>query len=586
MLNKLKISSIKDNYLNLSIAKKIVSYFSIVFVVSILSITIIYEKVNTKYTLEKLEKSSLEVLESAKSNINIIVENVNNVSKMIISSENIQSILKNKESRDNTLKNDINNYLIQFTNFQSNISSIYILDYEDNMYYSENYLYKKLNLNDVKKAEWYEELLKKNGEYVLKYNGGGLIDDKDRNYVSFIRLINDINTQETIAVMIINIDEEVFFDFGTKLEDKYSTKILIRDNENTFITKASNNNILDNLENEINYCIENGTINKKINKKNYILSSISVEGINWDIVSISAYSKLLEQNEYVKYIILYFILVNFILIVIGAMVISKIITGPINKLCESMNEVGDGKFNIVNIKTYDDEIGQMKNRYNCLVVEIQNLMETIKENEEKKRQIELDLLMSQIKPHFLYNTLDSINSLALSGENKRIYKMIKSLGKFYRVSLNKGSNIITIKQEIDTIKNYLIIQEMRYSGTLDVEYNLEELCNEYKIIKLVLQPLVENSIYHGIRNKEGKGKIIISTYQNEESVFLSVEDNGLGIDKDKIEGIYNNEGIGVGLRATKERLRIFYGEKFKFIIESELNIGTKIIIQIPKEKLI
>lgn len=586
MLNKLKISSIKDNYLNLSIAKKIVSYFSIVFVVSILSITIIYEKINTKYTLEKLEKSSLEVLESAKSNINIIVENVNNVSKMIISSENIQSILKNKESRDNTLKNDINNYLIQFTNFQSNISSIYILDYEDNMYYSENYLYKKLNLNDVKKAEWYEELLKKNGEYVLKYNGGGLINDKDRNYVSFIRLINDINTQETIAVMIINIDEEVFFDFGTKLEDKYSTKILIRDNENTFITKASNNNILDNLENEINYCIENGTINKKINKKNYILSSISVEGINWDIVSISAYSKLLEQNEYVKYIILYFILVNFILIVIGAMVISKIITGPINKLCESMNEVGDGKFNIVNIKTYDDEIGQMKNRYNCLVVEIQNLMETIKENEEKKRQIELDLLMSQIKPHFLYNTLDSINSLALSGENKRIYKMIKSLGKFYRVSLNKGSNIITIKQEIDTIKNYLIIQEMRYSGTLDVEYNLEELCNEYKIIKLVLQPLVENSIYHGIRNKEGKGKIIISTYQNEESVFLSVEDNGLGIDKDKIEGIYNNEGIGVGLRATKERLRIFYGEKFKFIIESELNIGTKIIIQIPKEKLI
>ncbi|MDV4149328.1 histidine kinase [Clostridium sp. AL.422] len=586
MINKLRISNIKDNYLNLSIAKKIVIYFSIIFVVSIITITIVYEKVNTKYTLEKLEKSSLEVLESAKSNINIIVGNVNNVSKMIISSENIQNILNNKEERNNSLKNNINDYLIQFTNFQSNISSIYILDYEGNKYYSENYLYKKLNLNDVKKAKWYEELLEKNGEYILKYNGGGLIEDEDRNYVSFIRLINDINTQKTIGVMVINIDEDVFFDFGTKLEDKYSTRILIRDNENNFITKASNIDILDNLENEINYCIENGTINKEINKKNYILSSILVEGINWDIVSISAYSKLLDQNEYVKYIILYFILVNFILIVIGAMVISKIITGPINKLCESMNEVVDGKFNIVNIKTYDDEIGQMKNRYNSLIVEIQNLMEKIKENEEKKREIELDLLMSQIKPHFLYNTLDSINSLALSGENKRIYKMIKSLGKFYRVSLNKGSNIITIKEEIDTIKNYLIIQEMRYSGTLDVEYNLDNSCNEYKIIKLVLQPLVENSIYHGIRNKEGKGKIIISTYQNEESVFLSVEDNGLGINKEKIQGIYNNEGIGVGLRATKERLRIFYGDKFRFLIESELNIGTKIIIQIPKEKLI
>ena len=585
MLNKLKLSNLKNRYLNSSIAKKIVIYFSIVFVVSILTITIIYEKINTKYTLEKLEKSSLEVLESAKSNINIIVENVNNVSKMIISSKNIQNIFNNNE-RDNSLKKEINNYLIQFTNFQSNISSIYILDYKDNKYYSENYQYKNLNFNDVQNSSWYEELLNKNGEYILKYNGGGLINDEDRNYISFIRLINDINTQETIGVMIINMDEDVFLDFGAKLEDKYSTKILIRDNEDTFITKASNIEIFNNLENEINYCIENGTINKKNNKNNYILSSISVEDINWDIVSISSYSKFLEQNENIKYIILYFILINFVLIVIGAMVISKIITGPINKLCESMNEVGDGKFNIVNIRTYNDEVGQMKNRYNCLIVEIQNLMEKIKENEEKKREIELDLLMSQIKPHFLYNTLDSINSLALSGENKRIYKMIKALGKFYRVSLNKGSNIITIKEEIDTIKNYLTIQDMRYSGNLEVEYNIDDLCNEYKILKLVLQPLVENSIYHGIRNKEGKGRIIISTYQSKESVFLSVEDNGGGINKDKIEGIYNNQGIGVGLRATKERLRIFYGDKFKFIIESELNIGTKIIIEIPKEKLI
>ncbi|MBE6053615.1 MAG: sensor histidine kinase [Clostridium sartagoforme] len=585
MLNKLKLSNLKNRYLNSSIAKKIVIYFSIVFVVSILTITIIYEKINTKYTLEKLEKSSLEVLESAKSNINIIVENVNNVSKMIISSKNIQNIFNNNE-RDNSLKKEINNYLIQFTNFQSNISSIYILDYKDNKYYSENYQYKNLNFNDVQNSSWYEELLNKNGEYILKYNGGGLINDEDRNYISFIRLINDINTQETIGVMIINMDEDVFLDFGAKLEDKYSTKILIRDNEDTFITKASNIEIFNNLENEINYCIENGTINKKNNKNNYILSSISVEDINWDIVSISSYSKFLEQNENIKYIILYFILINFVLIVIGAMVISKIITGPINKLCESMNEVGDGKFNIVNIRTYNDEVGQMKNRYNCLIVEIQNLMEKIKENEEKKREIELDLLMSQIKPHFLYNTLDSINSLALSGENKRIYKMIKALGKFYRVSLNKGSNIITIKEEIDTIKNYLTIQDMRYSGNLEVEYNIDDLCNEYKILKLVLQPLVENSIYHGIRNKEGKGRIIISTYQSKESVFLSVEDNGVGINKDKIEGIYNNQGIGVGLRATKERLRIFYGDKFKFIIESELNIGTKIIIEIPKEKLI
>lgn len=586
MVKKLRISNIKDNYLNLSIMKKIIIYFTVVFVFSMLAITIVYEKINTKYTLEKLEQSSLEVLESAKSNMNIIVGNVSNVSKMIISSYNIQDALNNYEEDHRLLKNDINNYLSQFTNFQSDISSIYILDYDGNKYYSESYLYKSLNLNDIKRSDLYGDLLSKKGEYILKYNCGGLIKETDRNYVSFIRVINNINTQEPMGIMIINIDEDSFFDFGKKLDDKYSTKILIRDDNNNFITKDSNREILGKLENQINACINNGTITKKIEKNNYILSNILVEDINWNIVSVSSYSKLLEQNQYVKYILVYFILLSFSLIVVGAVIISKFITAPINKLCESMNDVGDGKFNLVNIKTYNDEIGQMKDRYNWLIIKVTELMEKIKENEEKKRQIELDLLMSQIKPHFLYNTLDSINSLALSGENKRIYKMIKSLGKFYRVSLNEGNGIITVREEIDTIKNYLIIQEIRYGDLLDVQYNLDESCNEYRIIKLVLQPLVENSIYHGIRNKEGKGKIIISSYQDNESIYLSVEDNGLGMEESKIEDIYKNKGIGVGLRATKERLRIFYGDKFKFIIESKVDIGTKITIKIPKEKLI
>ena len=585
MFNKVKFRIIKDNFLNLSIMKKIVIYFSIVFIISTLGITIVYEKVNTKYTLEKLKQSSLEVLESAKSNMNIIISNVNNVSKMIISSYDIQTILNPNQKMSNMPKNYINNYLVQFTNFQSDISSIYILDYRGDIYYSDNYLYKTLNLNNIKNSSWYEELINKDGEYLLKYNCGGLIEEDDRNYISFIRVINDINTQEPIGVMIINIDEDSFFDLGVNLENDLSTKLLIKYDENKFIANPNNTEILNKLEKEINYCIENEAITKKVEKTNYMISSVLLENINWSIVSVSSYSRLLEQNEYVKYILLYFILVNFILIFIGGMVISKFITGPINKLCESMNDVGDGNLNRVNIKTYNDEIGQMKDRYNYLIIEIQELMKKIKDNEEKKRQIELDLLMSQIKPHFLYNTLDSINSLALSGENKKIYKMIKSLGKFYRVSLNEGNSLITIKEEINTIRNYLIIQEIRYKDLLEVEYNLDDSCNDYKIIKLVLQPLVENSIYHGIRNKNEKGKISISTYEDNENVFLTVEDNGAGIDKEKIRDIYNNKGIGVGLRVTKERLRIFYGEKFKFIVESKVNIGTKITIKIPKERL-
>jgi len=195
------------------------------------------------------------------------------------------------------------------------------------------------------------------------------------------------------------------------------------------------------------------------------------------------------------------------------------------------------------------------------------------------------LLMSQIKPHFLYNTFDSISSLALSGENKRVYQIVKALGTFYRTSLSNGRDVITIEEEINTIKSYLVIQNIRYNDKFDVQYNLDPNCNEFKIIKLVLQPLVENSIYHGLRSKVEKGMIKISTYEEGEKIVLSVEDNGCGIDESKIKELMDGRTSGIGVRATKERLRVFYGAKSEFIIKSEKDVGTKIIIKIHKKEV-
>jgi two-component system sensor histidine kinase YesM len=190
--------------------------------------------------------------------------------------------------------------------------------------------------------------------------------------------------------------------------------------------------------------------------------------------------------------------------------------------------------------------------------------------------------MSQIKPHFLYNTFDAIHSLALSGENKTIYKMIKALGKFYRTSLSNGNDIITVEEEIITVKSYLIIQNIRYQDMFEVEYDLDSRCNDFKVIKLVLQPLVENAIYHGIRNKKDRGRIKISTLQEEEKVILTLEDNGLGMDELQVKNIMENKTTGIGVRTTKERLRVFYGDEHEFIVESKKDKGTKIIIKMPR----
>ncbi|MBA2906534.1 sensor histidine kinase [Clostridium saccharobutylicum] len=534
-----------------------------------------------------MKQSSVEVLESAEANTSMIIDNADNVSKMIISSDNVQGTLKkvNKQDKEGTDYDNISKYLIQFTNFNSNISSIYILDDYGNKYYSENVFYKDFQIEKIKDSEWYNELLEGEGKYILKLNGGGFFDNNGNNYVSLIRVINDINTGKKIGILIINMDENVFHNLSLKLSNQYGTKVVIQNEKNELVTGEDVDHEMLNAIEKVDYTDSKmGFLEERIHGKDYIVSNLKASDYNWKLTTIALYSESLQQTKFTNYFLICFSIINFLLIIIGSMIISKFITRPLKKLSQSMKEIEGGEFNIVNIKTYNDEVGELKKGYNIAISQINLLLNKIHEEEKIKRQTELNLLMSQIKPHFLYNTFDTINSLALLGENKIIYKMIKALGKFYRTSLNNGKDIITVKEELNTVKSYLIIQNIRYQDMIETEYDLDPRCDDFRIIKLVLQPLVENAIYHGIRNSKNKGKIKISTFQEEEKVLLTLEDNGAGMDESQVRNITENRTTGIGVRATKERLRVFYGNEHEFIVESKKNVGTKITIKIPRIK--
>jgi len=583
MYNKFRLNNWKDKYLNSKISIKIIIYFSIIFILSTIILNFTYNKINKIYSLEKMKQSSVEVLESAEVNTSMIIDNVNDTSKMIISSYNVQNTLK-KNYNEASEYDDISNYLIQFTNFNSNISSIYILDNNGNKYYSENVFYKNFELEKIKSCEWYDDLLNNKGGYILKLNGGGFFEGNGNNYVSLIRVINDINTGQKIGMLIINIDENAFYNLSLKLGNQYGTKLIIKNEMDELIIKPDVSiEILNKTEKNDYSDSKVGFSEERVDKQDYFISSLKTPNYNWRLITVMQYNELPEQTKYIKYFLIYFSVINFILIIIGSIIISKFITKPIKKLCESMKDIESGEFNIVNIKTYNDEVGELKKGYNIMISQINLLLNKIRQDEKLKRQTELNLLMSQIKPHFLYNTFDTINSLALSGENKTIYKMIKALGKFYRTSLNNGKDIITVEEEIKTVKSYLTIQNIRYQDMFEVEYDLDTKCSNFEIIKLVLQPLVENSIY-GIRDKKEKGKIRISTYIEKEKVVLMLEDNGCGMDELQIKNIIENKTTGIGVRTTKERLRVFYGEEYEFIVQSKKNIGTKIIIKMPRFK--
>ena len=225
---------------------------------------------------------------------------------------------------------------------------------------------------------------------------------------------------------------------------------------------------------------------------------------------------------------------------------------------------------------------------NAMIDKINELLEQVTPEQIRLRKAEFELLQSQINPHFLYNTLDAIVWLAESGEKEKVVSTVSSLSNFFRASLNQGKDIVTLKEDIGHVRSYLEIQKIRYQDILDYEIDIDEEINECLIPKITIQPLVENALYHGIKNKRGKGKISIKGKKTDDGAKISISDDGLGITADRLRVVMNNinnrsdsEKTTYGLYNVNERIRLNFGEKYGIKIESEYGMGTTVQILLP-----
>ena len=216
--------------------------------------------------------------------------------------------------------------------------------------------------------------------------------------------------------------------------------------------------------------------------------------------------------------------------------------------------------------------------------------EQVKEEQKLLRKAEFDLLQSQINPHFLYNTLDAIVWSAEAGNQKQVVSMVGNLSDFFRLSLNKGKENVLIREELQHVRSYLEIQHIRYQDILTFEINVPEEFNEYKIPKLTIQPIVENALYHGIKNKRGGGKITISAEEKRDHFTIVVEDTGKGMDEERLRQVRKairngtpEKNVVYGLYNVNERIRLNFGEGYGIHLESILNKGTRVRIRLPKK---
>ena len=279
-----------------------------------------------------------------------------------------------------------------------------------------------------------------------------------------------------------------------------------------------------------------------------------------------------------------------LLVIILSYYIPRSITMPITRISRVTNQVAKGNLSVRAAAESGAEARMLSDSLNAMIDKINELLDQVTTEQIRLRKAEFELLQAQINPHFLYNTLDTIVWLAEAGDQKRVVSMVGNLSDFFRTSLNQGKDIISIREELAHVRSYLEIQQVRYQDILRYEITVPEDLYEYKIPKITIQPLVENALYHGIKNKRGQGTITITGERSENGFVLYVRDNGIGMTQERLNEVragiqklsYTGKEI-YGLYNVNERIRLNFGETYGISIESTYGEGTCVSISLPDQ---
>ncbi|UJF31817.1 sensor histidine kinase [Paenibacillus hexagrammi] len=310
------------------------------------------------------------------------------------------------------------------------------------------------------------------------------------------------------------------------------------------------------------------------------------EPLKWTIVSVIPMSDISSDRKQINQLMIGIGAACLLLALIVSFLLSGSITRPIFQLAKTMREIRTGKMQVRSTYQSKDEIGYLSEGFNNLMNRIEALMAENVEKQRTKAEIEFKLLQSQVKPHFLYNTVETIISLIKLGLGKQAIQAAQYMANFYKISLSKGNDIISIGEEMRLTESYLEIQQLRYVEYMEYTMEIDNEILTYSIPKLTLQPIVENAIYHGLKLKKEKGIIRITGRRCGNNVEIEIYDNGVGMNKDQTKAIMEgfvvfDEAGGFGIRSVSNRIRMLYGERYGLKVESEYGVYTKIVIILP-----
>ena len=449
---------------------------------------------------------------------------------------------------------------------------------------------------DISSQNWFEKADKKieNLHFSIPHVQD-LFEDMNFRFRWVVSLSRAIELTENGSiergVLLVDMNYNAIEQLFKKVNNGQEGYIYLTDSNGEIIYHPRQQLIYSNLVKENNLVVaayEDGDYTEVFETEKRLVTVKTAGYTGWKIVSVTPMSAVSMNMRSMKSFMILILVFTIFLMVFANIFISAQIADPIKRLDESVKGLENG---ILDGDVYiggSHEIRHLGRTISSVVKQMRKLMDKIVVEQEQKRKSELDALQSQINPHFLYNTLDSIVWMVECEHYEEAILMVTSLSSLFRISLSKGKNIISVRDEIEHAENYLQIQKMRYKNRFSTKININEEVLSLASIKLIIQPLLENAIYYGMEYMDGDGEITVNCVCVENDLYIEVIDNGLGIPEEEIPLLLTDharlhkKGSGVGLRNVHDRIQLYFGNDYGLEITSELDIGTTIRIHLPK----
>ena len=549
----------------------------------------------SKYEFSKTEKVIKNFNSSLSYQIAEKINNISDVSKyplLIPETEKLNAILSDNNGTEITDYNYLK-YICEMMLIQNDsINGAYIYDLKGRGVFSSRNSsnYKLINPT---LENWFQQslLTDDNTNIFTNITDNNIYDietDSDNNLIAFTRKIIDLKSNQPTGLILVTIPEDNFLELLSN-DLPFSRQVLsLYDSTGELIITTNKDLIINNYPSDVNYKSEEPSISYISNEIKYVKCENYIPESNWILTNTIPKSEVFRVNS--LYIILFFTNLFFFLLltIILYLFFIKRIFNPIKSLVVNMSTNNLEK-NLNSTFSYnrDDEIGSLINSYNAMKSRINDLININYKNQIEQKELELRQLQNQINPHFIYNTLESIHMMAELNDDLETSIMAEYFGSIIRYSMNRKINTVTLDRELEIINNYIYLQKIRFDQLFTIQNLVPDELLNCEIIKMIIQPLIENSIYHGLSECSGDGKIIIQGQKIDNNLLLSISDNGIGMDEATRDNLNdyindkNNNFKGIALRNINRRLKLNYGSNYGLEIFSIEGKGTSMVLTLP-----